>query len=205
MRQNMHGLTRPVPEAAAKHVVGASKDRGKFLKRGRNSLLASSESAKQSKSNAVSKHNMAKTGPKSATFELSEKAHPYIPVSTTKILWNYTRDPPPDIPNEVLQERRAGQQEHSKTVEELRKWFKLRESGILPKVLRRIFLRDVKIRMPAEEKLYGAINHFFPPRSDIRVTVCDFGPGRAERKEVRLGDVEKGKTEFSIARGQSIS
>jgi hypothetical protein len=134
---------------------------------------------------------MAKSSSKIETFELSEKAHPYIPVSTTKILWNYTRDPPPDIPAEVLQARRAAQQEHRETVDELRRWFKSRESGMFTKLLRRIFLRDVKIRMPAEAKLYGAINHFFPPRSDIMVTVCDFGPGKAERKEVRLGDIEK--------------
>ena len=41
---------------------------------------------------------MAGLKEKIETFELSDKAHPYIPVSTTKILWNYTRDPPPDIP-----------------------------------------------------------------------------------------------------------
>lgn len=130
---------------------------------------------------------MAKTSTKIETFELSEKAHPYIPVSTTKILSNYTRDPPPDIPIEVLHQRRTAQKERSETVEELRKWFKSRESGMLTKVLRRVFLRDVKIRMPAEDKLYSAINHYFPPRSDIMVTVCDFGPGKAERNEVRLG------------------
>jgi hypothetical protein len=73
---------------------------------------------------------MDKTSSKIETFELSEKAHPYIPVSTTKILWNYTRDPPPDIPNEVLTERRAAQQYHSETVEDLRRWFKSRETGI---------------------------------------------------------------------------
>jgi hypothetical protein len=60
------------------------------------------------------------------------------------------------------------------------------------KVLRRVLLRDVKFRMPSEDRVYSAINLFFPPRSDIMVTVCDFGPGRAERKEVRLGDIEKG-------------
>ena len=71
------------------------------------------------------------------------------------------------------------------------------------KVLRRIFLRDVKIRKPAEAKLYGAVNHFFPPRSDICVTVCDFGPGRAERREVRLGDIEKGTERRSVSNGCS--
>lgn len=146
---------------------------------------------------------MAGLKEKIETFELSDKAHPYIPVSTTKILWNYTRDPPPDIPNDVLQERRARQQQHTETVEELRRWFKSRQSSMFAKVLRRIFLRDVKIRKPAEAKLYGAVNHFFPPRSDICVTVCDFGPGRAERREVRLGDIEKGTERRSVSNGCS--
>jgi hypothetical protein len=138
---------------------------------------------------------------KSSSKEPSEKGHPYV--STVEILQNYTQDPPPDIPNEVLQGCRATQQKHSETVDELRRWFKARESGIFTKILRRVFARDVKIRMPAKDRLYRAINHFFPPRSDIMVTVCDFGPGKAERKEVRLGDIERhleSKPEWSTVR-----
>jgi hypothetical protein len=133
-----------------------------------------------------------KSPSKIETFELTEKPHDYIPASTTKILWNYTRDPPPDIPHEVLEARRAAQRERSEAVDELRRWFRSRESGTVTNIIRRILLSDVKIRMPPENKLYGAIDHFFPPRSDIMVTVCDFGPGKAERKVVRLGDIEKG-------------
>jgi hypothetical protein len=142
----------------------------------------------------------AKSASKIETFELTEKPHDYIPASTTKILWNYTRDPPPDIPHEVLEARRAAQRERSEAVDELRRWFRSRESGTVTNIIRRIFLSDVKIRMPAESKLYGAIDHFFPPRADIMVTVCDFGPGKAERKVVRLGDIEKGmETDFNNA------
>jgi hypothetical protein len=128
------------------------------------------------------------------TFELSQKEHPYIPVSTTKILGKFTRDPPPYLHDVALQERRAVLQKHTDTVEELRKWAKNRESSTAVKViLRTLYWKGVKIRMPSEQKLYHSINHFFPPRSEIKVIVCDFGEGRAERNEVRMGDIERGK------------
>jgi hypothetical protein len=131
------------------------------------------------------------------TFELSQKEHPYIPVSTTKILGKFTRDPPPDLHDVALQERRAALQEHKETVEELRKWAKNRESGTAVKfLLRAIFWSGVKVRMPSEQKLYHSINHFFPPRLEMKVIVCDFGEGRAERNEVRMGDIERGKREL---------
>lgn len=133
---------------------------------------------------------------KIATFELSAKAHPYIPVSTTKILGNYTRDPPPEIPDAMLQERRLRLREHAETVEKLRKWAKHREKSMSSKIFRRIFLKRFSATMPPDHKLYESIDYFFPPRFDVLVTVCDFGDGRAERREVRLGDIERGKSKL---------
>lgn len=133
------------------------------------------------------------TSSKIETFELSEKDHPYIPVSTTKILGKFTRDPPPEFSNAELQKRRAHALQHSETADELRRWAKHRESSTFFKVLlRSVFWDDVKVRLPAEEKLYGTIHHFFPPRADIKVMVCDFGAGQAQQQIVRLGDLEKG-------------
>ena len=128
------------------------------------------------------------------TFELSEKDHPYIPVSTTKILSKFTRDPPPDLNDVALEERRSIPRQHAETIEELRRWAKVREHSTILKVLQRIFFRKhVKLSMPSELKLYRSIDHYFPPRSDMKVIICDFGDGRAERNEVRLGDLERGK------------
>ena len=131
--------------------------------------------------------------PKKEVFELSEKDHPYIPVSTTKILGKFTRDPPPDIPESTLHARRVQSQKQSETVEELRRWAKNRESSTAFKLLlRTIFWKDVKVRRPAEEKLQRAVDDLFPPRMEIQVTICDFGEGRAQQQNVRLGDLEKG-------------
>ena len=135
-----------------------------------------------------------KTSIKIETFELSKKEHPYIPVSTTKILGKFTRDPPPDLHDVALQERRSVLRKHAETVEELRKWAKTRENSTAVKLLQRIvFWKAVKLRMPPEQKLYRSINHFFPPRSQMKVLICDFGADKAERNEVRLGDIERGK------------
>lgn len=131
---------------------------------------------------------------KKETFELSEKEHPYLPVSTTKILGKFTRDPPPDIPDsDIRADRETAKKQHD-TVEDLRKWAKNRESSTAFKMLSRtVFWQDVKVRMPSEDKIYRAIHHFYPPRAELTVTVCDFGPGRAEQKLVRLGEIENGK------------
>jgi hypothetical protein len=131
------------------------------------------------------------------TFELSEKEHPYIPVSTTKILGKFTRDPPPDLHDEVLQERHSVLEGHAEMVEELRKWAKNRDSSTVFKLLlRSVLWKGVKVRMPSKQKLYRSIDHYFPPRSDMKVIICDFGEGRSERNEVRLGDIEKGEYQF---------
>lgn len=143
----------------------------------------------------ISASSSQKTPPKKETFELSEKDHPYIPVSTTKILGKFTRDPPPDISDAEARACREQAKKQSETVEELRKWAKNRESSTAFKILlRTVFWKDIKIRMPAEEKINTAIHHFYPPRAELTVTVCDFGPGRAQQKIVRLGDIEKGSS-----------
>lgn len=123
-------------------------------------------------------------------FELSKRERPGLPVSTTSILENFIRDSPPDIPNVALQERRVRLRKHDKTVEELRRWAKSRGRSTVAKALLRGFWNGVKIRMPPERNIYSSISHFFPPRMDIQVIVCDFGDNRAERHEVPLGDIE---------------
>lgn len=139
---------------------------------------------------------MAKDTPRVETFESIEEANPLVPPSTSEAvrIWRGDPRPLPAIPTEVLSDRRAALQEHLETVNDLRRWFRSGRSGTAATALRRIFSRDVKVKKPAEDRLYRAINYFFPPRSDIKITVCDFGPGRAERKQVRLGDIEEGMT-----------
>lgn len=135
-------------------------------------------------------------------FELSEKPHPYIPVSTTKILESFTRDSPPDIPDAVLQERRSQSEQHAETVQMLRTRMENYGSGTVAVFIKRIFLwNELKTRILPALSILPTIDYFFPPRMEKKVMVCDFGHGRAERKEVRLGDIEKGTISQSCGSG----
>lgn len=42
------------------------------------------------------------------------------------------------------------------------------------------------------DKLYKIVEHYFPNRMDMKVMICDFGEGRAERQRVCLGGIGKG-------------
>ena len=79
----------------------------------------------------------SKSPAKKEVFELSEKDHPYIPVSTTRILGKFTRDPLPDISQSESDARRIQSQRLAETVEELRRWAKNRESSTAFKLLLR--------------------------------------------------------------------
>ncbi|KAL8664490.1 MAG: hypothetical protein Q9202_003040 [Teloschistes flavicans] len=45
--------------------------------------------------------------------------------------------------------------------------------------------------LPPKEDLLGLARHYYPARADLKVQVCDFGLGRAERHEITLGQVEE--------------
>ncbi|KAL9584463.1 MAG: hypothetical protein Q9212_002102 [Teloschistes hypoglaucus] len=45
--------------------------------------------------------------------------------------------------------------------------------------------------LPPKEDLLGLARHYYPARADLKVQVCDFGLGRAERHEIALGQVEE--------------
>lgn len=55
-------------------------------------------------------------------------------------------------------------------------------------------LLDVKYTrppLPKHEELVKLAKHYYPPRGELKVHVCDFGQGRAEHTEIALGDVEE--------------
>lgn len=156
-------------------------------------LFAKMLTAKKKKSDCHPTGTAKDISKRFETFELSKKKHPYIPVSTTKILNDFTRDAPPEYPSSALQQRRVELREYGETVEDLRRWAKNRERSNFTKVLlRSVFWQGTKIRMPKGDKLYRTVEHYFPNRMDMKVMICDFGDGRAERQEVCLGDIEKG-------------
>ncbi|KAL8772056.1 MAG: hypothetical protein Q9209_002722 [Squamulea sp. 1 TL-2023] len=45
--------------------------------------------------------------------------------------------------------------------------------------------------LPSKDELIGLARHYYPARADLKVQVCDFGLGRAERTEITLGQIEE--------------
>ncbi|KAL8698603.1 MAG: hypothetical protein Q9224_001780 [Gallowayella concinna] len=45
--------------------------------------------------------------------------------------------------------------------------------------------------LPSNDELIGLARHYYPARADLKVQVCDFGLGRAERTEISLGQIEE--------------
>ncbi|KAL8866196.1 MAG: hypothetical protein Q9174_006444, partial [Haloplaca sp. 1 TL-2023] len=45
--------------------------------------------------------------------------------------------------------------------------------------------------LPPKDDLVSLARHYYPARADLKVQVCDFGLGRAERTEITLGQIEE--------------
>ncbi|KAI4282529.1 MAG: hypothetical protein L6R38_002873 [Xanthoria sp. 2 TBL-2021] len=45
--------------------------------------------------------------------------------------------------------------------------------------------------LPSKDELIGLARHYYPARADLKIQVCDFGLGRAERNEITLGQIEE--------------
>ncbi|KAL8655517.1 MAG: hypothetical protein Q9210_000823 [Variospora velana] len=45
--------------------------------------------------------------------------------------------------------------------------------------------------LPSKDDLLGLAQHYYPARADLKVQVCDFGLGSAERTEITLGQIEE--------------
>ncbi|KAL8705938.1 MAG: hypothetical protein Q9201_000993 [Fulgogasparrea decipioides] len=55
-----------------------------------------------------------------------------------------------------------------------------------------LFLKDRRRPpLPPKDDLIGLARHYYPARADLKVQVCDFGLGRAERTEITLGQIEE--------------
>lgn len=58
--------------------------------------------------------------------------------------------------------------------------------------IRALFLDEYKPEpLPSQQELIELAKHYYPPRGELKVHVCDFGLGRAEHTEITLGEVEE--------------
>lgn len=117
-----------------------------------------------------------------------------IPISTTKILETFPKDAAPGKTSLEDEEAIQGRKRHHETAQKLRAWHTQQTGNDSAEKPRRMpSLRTSRTPRPPEAHVRACIDLHFPARMELTVTVCDFGPGRAERREVRLGDIKAGK------------
>ncbi|KAL8722754.1 MAG: hypothetical protein Q9225_000815 [Loekoesia sp. 1 TL-2023] len=68
-------------------------------------------------------------------------------------------------------------------------WDQARRESLLSFVLSKLKIRR-RPACPHEQELLSLALYYFPPRAELRATICDFGNGRFERFEQNLGKID---------------
>lgn len=76
-------------------------------------------------------------------------------------------------------------------LQRLRKWADTDWQGALPYFFGWAIPAYRRAPLPHVEELKSLAKHYYPPRSELKCHVCDFGQGRAEHTLVELGDLEE--------------
>lgn len=117
-------------------------------------------------------------------------------VSSKKVLTEFrkvaSRDPEGEKRRlEKLERYRAENQDQRDVYNRLKDWADSQvetTKGIIPRWL---YSRGKKTSLPKTEELLTLARHYYPPRGELRVHVCDFGQGHAEHTEITLGQIEE--------------
>ena len=86
------------------------------------------------------------------------------------------------------QEENHGQREVYKR---LRRWADSKQLSFKERLFSWVIPGRQKALVPHIEELKSLARHYYPPRSELKCHVCDFGEGRAEHKVVDLGQLEE--------------
>lgn len=118
-----------------------------------------------------------------------------------------------DLENErSLRARNKINNQQKRTLEALRQWNKAQEEelpllGSDPPPLWKVFSKKIwpsKIpTLPSFEKLMSLVYHYYPPREQVEIEVCDFGPGKATHFTTTLPGIQdcwKQKPEWATVR-----
>ena len=122
-----------------------------------------------------------KSDPEQQTIANDDRPDPHRIVSTTSILHNFPRNKSPHMYSAPAFEQ-SDTTEYNKILEQLRA-YKPNERHLFgfgaPKPV-------------DEDAAVSLFQYYFPCRGKLEVQVFDFGPARAERSDITLGDVEQG-------------
>ena len=72
----------------------------------------------------------------------------------------------------------------------LKMWVDAQHNGMKEWLLAWVHPNTRRTPLPHVEELKSLARHYYPPRSELKCHVCDFGEGRAEHKVVDLGELE---------------
>ena len=75
--------------------------------------------------------------------------------------------------------------------ERLKQWADTQQEGMKEWLLAWAVPKYQQTPLPHVEELKALARHYYPPRSELKCHVCDFGQGRAEHKVVDLGELEE--------------
>ena len=73
----------------------------------------------------------------------------------------------------------------------LKKWADTKYQGSKDSLLSWVIPSYRRPFPPHVEELKSLARHYYPPRSELKCHVCDFGEGRAEHSEIDLGQIEE--------------
>ena len=124
-----------------------------------------------------------KNDPEEQITQIEQGTNLHETVSTANILHNFPRNNTQPIPKAKHTFEQADETENIKTLERLRDHKKKQH---------RLFGFGAP-SLPDLDSLTALFQYHFPCRGKLPVQVFDFGPGRAERLDITLGDIEQGK------------
>ncbi|KAL8739425.1 MAG: hypothetical protein Q9190_007774 [Brigantiaea leucoxantha] len=132
------------------------------------------------------------SGPPSSNHKPSDEKV----VSSKKVLTNFekvaARDP--EIERRRLQRLSRYNTEYNRqrgVYERLIEWADSDHYRIGNQILGLLSKRHRRPPLPPAKELIDLARHYYPSRADLKVQICDFGPGRAERTEITLGQIEE--------------
>ncbi len=117
-------------------------------------------------------------------------------VSSNHVLTNFERVAARNHEGEVLRQKQLQRyntenNRQQSVYERLKRWADT-EFRDIKHVMLSLALDSYKREpLPRMEELVKLAHHYYPPRGQLKVQVCDFGEGRAEHKEITLGEVEE--------------
>ena len=89
--------------------------------------------------------------------------------------------------NRINEENESQRRIHKR----LAKWEDTRHRGITDTLLAWAVPHLGQTKLPDPEELTALARHYYPPRSELKCHICDFGEGRAEHKVIDLGQIEE--------------